>query len=149
MVKDLHKLHLQHFVAYAPSIKPGTLRPNDKDRSRHSINDQQTAVCVETPPARGPHESAINSIPPAGASAPPNDLPLMPRTETRLMDVSEWSPLDLTLHPAKKDVYSHLPYNVRSKLQCPAPIPLSLDVLSLNVEVLFCQMLPEFQKSTA
>jgi len=52
---------------------------------------------------------------------------------------------DLTLHP----VYPHLPYNVRSKLQCPAPIPLSLDILSLNVEVLFCQKLPEFEKITA
>ena len=95
MVKGLHTLHLQHFVAYAPSLKPGILRPNDKGRSRPSINDQQAGslhtVRKETPPARGPHESAINSIPPAGASAPPNDLPLMSRTETRLMDVSDWS----------------------------------------------------------
>ena len=94
-VKDLHTLHLQHFVAYAPSIKPGILWPNDKGHSRHSINAQQAgslhAVCEESHPARGPHESAINSIPPAGASAPPTDLPLTSRTETCLMDVSDWS----------------------------------------------------------
>lgn len=76
----------QNLKSYDPMTRAARITPLMTSRLG---NYMQSAK--ETTPTRGPHESAINSIPPAGASAPPTDLPLMSRTETRLMDVADWS----------------------------------------------------------
>jgi hypothetical protein len=129
------------------------LQPSDNGRKHYSVSDQQAgsphADCEETYPARGPHESAINSIPPATASAPPADLPLISRAQTRLMDVPG---LSTSRHHITYGEERFLPPSClqrKVEIAVPWPIPLPFYVLRLNVEVPFCPMLPEFQKSTA
>ena len=93
--------HQWTLQTYHPTRSPGPTASVQHTRSRH-------AVCDQTPPARGLHETSMNSYSLPGASSAPTDLPLMSRTETRLMGVSDWS-TSRPRHAVKKYIYLIFP----------------------------------------